>query len=97
MDTINAELEGLLENDSSEDVVSEFRRAQSNVERFGAEQKDIENKLNRLSTNQEKIKKSLEKLTLGKVDLALVNAEKVFASLARIAKSTREDANKSPM
>ena len=91
LDTINAELEGLLENDSSEDVVSEFRRAQSNVERFGAEQKDIENKLNRLSTNQEKIKKSLEKLTLGKVDLALVNAEKVFASLARIAKSTREE------
>jgi|TARA_R110002012_G_scaffold295746_2_gene492469 DNA sulfur modification protein DndD len=91
LDDINSEFEGLIENDDSDSIVSTYKRAQNNVEKFSAQLAAKDNLLKSKKERQEKIKRELDNLTVGSVDSALENASKIFTSLVEITKSTRKD------
>lgn len=91
LDEIDAEFETLIGLDSSESIVSEYKVAQQNLSYFSAQVNTLERDRAAIEHEQLDLEKRLEKLTSESVDKALVNATKIFSSLHKISKSTREN------
>lgn len=91
LDKIDAEFENLIGSDSSESIVSEYKVAQQNLGYYSARVESLERDKSTIEHEQTDIEKRLERLTTDSVDKALLNATKVFSSLHKVAKSTREN------
>uniref|UniRef100_UPI0030DB8603 hypothetical protein n=1 Tax=uncultured Alteromonas sp. TaxID=179113 RepID=UPI0030DB8603 len=91
LDEIDAEFETLIGMDSSESIVSEYKVSQQNLSYFSAQVESLERDRVLIENEQLDLEKRLEKLTSNSVDKALINATKIFSSLHRVSKSTREN------
>lgn len=85
---INEQFEGLLEDDSSENIVSEFRVHTRNRDlysgRIAASRQDLE----RLEKELKETSVSMEKLVVGEIDKVYEEANKVFTALEQMASDT---------
>jgi DNA sulfur modification protein DndD len=91
IEAINTDFETLLSDDKSEKIVSEFRLAEKNKEIYSTKLASAKLDLNKYFQELLNIKKELESLVTGDIELAVINAEKTFNALFEIARSTRKD------
>ena len=91
IESITNNFENLMADDRSESIVSEFRQHEKNKGIFTSRLASANSNLSTLKQDLLSINKELENLVTGEVELAVINADKVFTSLVKVAKSTRKD------
>jgi len=89
--SIKNNFESLLEEDSSESIVSAFRQHELNKEIFTSKLTKAEASLKSQEDKLSLIQQELNSLVTGEIEVAIRNADTVFKSLVAIAKSTRKD------
>ena len=86
---INAQFEGLIEHDDSENIVKSFRIHEGNKEKYNSLIKDAEYKVNELVKRRTEVESQLASLVEGSVNISVKEAANTFEILLKAAMSTR--------